>query len=86
MLVATRQAVVVSRTKAINELKSLIVVAPEQLRANLRGCSLAKQLDRIDALSSPGEATAVEHQMTVVTLRSIVARIRFLSAQVCRGS
>ena len=29
---ATRQAVLVSRTKAINELKSLIVVAPEDLR------------------------------------------------------
>lgn len=32
-LSATRQAVLVSRTKAINDLKSLIVVAPEQLRA-----------------------------------------------------
>jgi transposase len=30
---ATREAVLVSRTKAINELKSLIVVAPDSLRA-----------------------------------------------------
>ena len=39
-VMATRRAVLVSRTKAINELKSLIVVAPEYLRAPLRGCSL----------------------------------------------
>jgi hypothetical protein len=37
--------VLVGRTKAINELKSLIVVAPEQLRAPLRGRPLAGQLD-----------------------------------------
>jgi transposase len=36
-LAATHQGVLVSRTKAINELKSLIVAAPEQLRAPLRG-------------------------------------------------
>ena len=61
----TRQAVLVSRTKAINELKSLIVVAPEHLRAGLRGRSLAKQLDRIDQLSSPPERP-VEHRVTVL--------------------
>ena len=33
MVFACREGVLVSRTKAINELKSLIVVAPEQLRA-----------------------------------------------------
>ena len=36
-ILVTRQAVLVSRTKAINELKALIVVASEQLRAPLRG-------------------------------------------------
>ncbi len=35
-----REGVLVSRTKAVNELKSLLVVAPEQLRAQLRGKSL----------------------------------------------
>src|SRR4051812_5219650 len=48
MVLTTRHAVLVSRTKAINELKSLIVVAPEHLRAGLRGRSLATQLARID--------------------------------------
>jgi transposase len=80
MVLVTRQAVLVSRTKAINELKSLIVVAPEQLRARLRGCPLAKQLDRIEELVTPAGAS-VEHRVTVLTLRSIAARVRFLFAQ-----
>jgi transposase len=79
-VLATRQGVLMSRTKAINELKSLIVVAPEHLRAPLRGLGLVNQLERIDRLSSPGDAT-VEHRVTVRTLRSIAARIRFLTAQ-----
>jgi len=80
-ILVTRQGVLVSRTKAINELKSLIVVAPEHLRASLRGCSLPKQLDRIEAFTSPPGAN-VEHRITVFTLASIAARIRFLSEQI----
>ncbi|MCH6172432.1 IS110 family transposase [Pseudonocardia alaniniphila] len=53
MVLATRAGVLVSRTKAINELKSLIVVAPEHLRAQLRGLSLVRQLARIEALQTP---------------------------------
>ena len=79
-VLATRQGVLMSRTKAINELKSLIVVAPEHLRAQLRGLGLAKQLDRIDRLSNPAGAT-LEHRVTIRTLRSIAARIRFLTTQ-----
>jgi transposase len=81
MIVTTRHAILVSRTKAINELKGLIVAAPEQLRSDLRGCSLARQLDRIQAMRTQPEG-AVEHRMAVLTLQSIAARVRFLSAQV----
>ena len=56
-VLVTRQGILMSRTKAINEPKSLIVVAPEHLRAQLRGLGLAKQLDRIDRFSSPPGAT-----------------------------
>jgi transposase len=80
LVLTTRQAVLVSRTKAINELKSLIVVAPEHLRAGLRDYSLALQLDRIEHLHAPAQAT-VEHRVTIMTLRSIAARIRFLTQQ-----
>jgi transposase len=79
-VLVTRQGVLVSRTKAINELKSLIVVAPEHLRSQLRSLPLAKQLDRIERLTSPVGAS-VEHRVTISTLRSIAARIRFLITQ-----
>ena len=80
MVFACREGVLVSRTKAINELKSLIVVAPEHLRADLRGCSLAVQLTRIEQLQVP-PAAPVEHRLSVLTLQSIAARVRFLSSQ-----
>jgi transposase len=79
-ILVTRQGILVSRTKAINELKSLVVVAPEHLRASLRGLSLPKQLQRIRELTSPQQAT-VEHRVTVLTLQSIAARVEFLLAQ-----
>ena len=80
-LSATRHGVLVSRTKAINELKSLIVVAPEHLRAKLRGLSLAKQLVVIESMPPTNAHAAVEHKITLLTLQSIAARIRFLTAQ-----
>lgn len=79
-LAATRHAVLISRTNAINELKSLIIVAPEHLRASLRGRPLARQLDRIEAMTTSADAT-IEHRITTLTLQSITARIRFLAAQ-----
>ncbi len=80
IVLTTRQAVLVSRTKAINELKSLIVVAPEQLRAQLRHRCLTKQLAVIDQLDTTPDA-GVEHRITIVTLHLIAARIRFLAQQ-----
>jgi transposase len=66
-LLATRQAVFVSRTKAINEFKSLIVVAPEQVRALLRGRPLATQLALIESMVTTAAAT-VEHRITVLIM------------------
>jgi transposase len=80
MVFACREGVLVSRTKVINELKSLIVVAPEQLRAQLRGKSLLVQLSRIEQLQAPA-AAAVECRLSVFSLKSVAARVRFLSSQ-----
>lgn len=80
MVFVCREGVLVSRTKAINELKSLIVVAPEHLRAQLRGRSLTVQLGRIEHLQVPTEAP-IEHRLSVFSLQSVAARVRFLSAQ-----
>ena len=80
MVFACREGVLVSRTKAINELKSLIVVAPEELRAQLRGRSLAVQLARIEQLQIATVAP-VEQRLSVFSLQSVAARVRFLYAQ-----
>ncbi len=80
MVFACREGVLISRTKAINELKSLIVVSPEHQRAQLRGRSLPIQLTRIEQLHVPA-AAPVEHRLSVFSLQSIAARVRFLSAQ-----
>jgi hypothetical protein len=79
-LSATRPSVLVSRTKAINELKSLIVVAPEQLRAPLRSRSRDEQLASIEGMSATADTT-VGDRITILTLQSITARIRFLTDQ-----
>src|SRR5882724_408029 len=80
MVFACREGVLISRTKAINELKSLIVVSPEHQRAQLRGRSLTVQLSRIEQLQAPA-AAPVEHRLSVFSLQSIAARVRFLTAQ-----
>jgi transposase len=80
MVFACRQGVLISRTKAINEMKSLIVVSPEHLRAKLRGRSLTVQLAQIEHLTVPTDAP-VEHRMSVFCLQSVAARVRLLSAQ-----
>jgi transposase len=79
VVLTTRHAVLGSRTKAINELKALIVTAPEHLRSGLRGCPLATQLARIEHLHANSVST-LEHRMTIFALRSVAARISFLNA------
>jgi transposase len=81
VVLTTRHAVLVSRTKAINELKALIVTAPEHLRGGLRGRPLTTQLTRIEQLHASATST-LEHQMTIFTLRSVAARIAFLTDQI----
>ena len=83
MVFACREGVLISRTKAINELKSLIVVAPEQLRAQLRGRALTVQLTQIAQLHVRATAP-VEHRFSVFSLQSIAERIRFLSTQLAQ--
>ena len=89
-LSATRQAVLVSRTKAINELKSLIVVAPEQLRS-LPARPFAGQPARIHRThgrspraprSSTGHRTdaAVDHRAHPVPDRKLADSIQSWSA------
>lgn len=80
MVFACREGILVSRTKAISELKNLIVVAPEHSRAELRGRCLTVQLGRIEQLQAP-TTPSIEQRLSVLTLQSIAARIRFLSVK-----
>jgi transposase len=80
VLLATRHGALVARTCAINQLKALIVGAPEELRAELRGRSTSAQVTVCAALRDR-PARSLEHRMTVRALRATAKRIRMLAAE-----
>ncbi len=80
VLLATRQGAVTARTCAINQLKALIVGAPEELWAELRGRSTSGQVAYCAALRDR-PARSLEHRMTAKALRSTARRIRILAAE-----
>jgi len=80
VLLATRQGAVTARTGAINQLKALIVGAPEQLRAELRRYSTSGQVGYCAGLRDR-PTRSLEHRMTVSGLRSTALRVQFLTAE-----
>jgi transposase len=79
VLVNTREGAVLARTAAINQLRALIVAAPEPLRANLRGLSFAELVSRCAQLR-PG-ARLASTRASAFALRSTARRIASLSAE-----
>jgi transposase len=80
VLLATREGAVVARTKAIAQLKALIVNAPEQLRHHFRSLTTDEQLVRCARLrTSPTQS--VEHRSTIIALRSTARRALALEAE-----
>jgi transposase len=77
VLLATRQGAVVARTQAINQLRALVVTAPEPLRSRLTGLPAGALLDRCARMRTSASMTA-EHEATVVALRACARR-----AQAC---
>ena len=73
VLLATRQGADVARTQAINQLRALVVTAPELLRARLGGLPAGALLRRCAALRT-GVAMSAEHEATVVALRACARR------------
>lgn len=65
---------------AINQLKALIVGAPEELRAELRGLGTKRQVRRCARLRQR-PTRSLEHRMTVLALRSTAHRIQLLAAE-----
>ena len=80
VLLATRRSATTARVAAIGQLKALIVGAPEELRAELRGRSTASQVQHCASLRER-PARSLEHQATVRALRATAQRIQFLAAE-----
>jgi transposase len=76
VLLATRHGALVARTCAINQLKALIVGAPEELR----GRSTNGQVTACAVLRD-WPSRSLEHRVTVRALRVTAQRIRLLAAE-----
>jgi transposase len=80
VLLTTRHSAVLAATAAINHLKALIVSAPENLRAELRGKASSAQITYCAA--QPDRPTSpLEHRMTIRAMRSAAQRILALRAE-----
>ena len=79
-LLTTRRCATLARVGAIGQLKALIVGAPEELRAELRGRSTARQIQHCASLRTR-PTRSLEHQATVRALRATAQRIQFLQTE-----
>ena len=79
-LLSTRRSATTARVAAIGQLKALIVGAPEELRATLRGRNTTSQIQHCASLRTR-PTRSLEHQATVRALRATAQRIQFLAAE-----
>jgi transposase len=80
VLLATRHSACGAKVSATNQLKALIVGAPEELRAELRGLATKRQIARCARLRDR-PARSLEHRMTIRALRSTAHRIQLLAGE-----
>jgi transposase len=81
ILRATRCSAVKSKTQAANQLRNLVVTAPDGLRSRLRGLS-SKVLATEAARFRPGERPSSPEEATKFALRSIARRYKALSEEI----
>jgi transposase len=81
VLRAARRAAVKARTQAANQLKNLVVTAPEGLRGRLRGLS-TKALVATAVRFRPGNSPGNPEEATRFALRSVARRYRSLSEEI----
>lgn len=80
VLLRTRQGAVQARSRAICQLKALVVTAPEELRRRLRPLdahALVERCARLRVLRSQD----IEYQATVTALRAVARRVQSLSTE-----
>lgn len=79
-LVTTREGAVATRRAALNQLRALIVIAPESLREELRGLTRAKLLTRCARLR-PERQPDPQRRGTALALRACARRVQTASAE-----
>lgn len=77
-----RKSATRDRTSAINQMRALIVTAPDDLREAFRGVSIAKLVNSAARLR-PADATTVEGA-TRFALRELARRVQSLNAEIKR--
>jgi transposase len=80
VLLVTRRGAMRARTRAINQLKALVVTAREQLRHQLRGLDSDTLVTRCARLRT-APSHSVEHRATVIALRHTARRALALEAE-----
>jgi transposase len=80
VLLTTRRTALTARVAAVNQLKALLVAAPEELRAELRSLPTREQVAACAALRDR-PAKSLEHRMTVRALRCTARRVQALQAE-----
>jgi transposase len=78
---AARRSAVKARSQTVNQLKSLLVTAPEELRDRLRRLS-TKELVSTVARFRPGRIPETPEEATKFSLRSVARRYRALSEEI----
>jgi transposase len=81
VLLTTRRNAVTAWTQTVSQLKALIVAAPEELRAELRGRGTKAQITYCAALRVR-PTRSLEHQMTARALRATARRCQLLRAEI----
>jgi transposase len=79
-LVTTREGAVATRRAALNQLRALIVIAPESLRAELRGLTRAKLLARCARLR-PERHADPQLRGTAFALRACARRVQAVTVE-----
>ncbi|MEU4704772.1 IS110 family transposase [Nonomuraea dietziae] len=81
MLLVTRESAIHARTGAVNQLKALVLTAPEQQRQRLRGLTRTALIDACLALR-PSATTDPEERTRRLVMQRLARRIRDLTSEI----
>ncbi len=79
-LMAAREGAAIAKQAGLNQLYALLVTTPEPLRAELRGLTRARLLNRLAAMR-PARRRDPELQGTLLALRAVARRVQSLTLE-----